>query len=119
MNFSDVLSFIKMEMLMDIDKTNTIDCFAQVGLTEPNGNKKGIKTAVRQMECLLFEDEVYKDYTDVFLTKPPRSIFLPSKKLCRTMIKSVLQCKISKEKFLLKFGLIERAVVWESMLTPL
>lgn len=75
---------------MDLETTNTISSFSSIGLTDPKSDKKGIKLALREMESLLFEDEVYKDIVITSTTKPPKSIFLPSKELCRTMIKAVL-----------------------------
>jgi len=81
-DFEAMDQFVLTEMRLNLDRTNKIMDFEQIGMSDPLTPEKGLDAAIKQINQLIFTDDIYKDM-DVESTKPPKSIFLPKRNICR------------------------------------
>ena len=107
LNLDRMDPLISVVMRRQLSKIKKITSFASIGCYDPTDHKLG-KQARKKLENLVLEDDVYEDRNGA--KRPPKCIFLPDKKLLRTMISEVLTFndKESREEFLMKFGLMPR-----------
>ena len=94
-------------MRIELSRRNKVCSFASIGCCDPS-KEKSHKQALKSMNELMLEDEVYEDMN--IGKRPPKCIFIPDKKMVRIMIKAVLNFKDreSHEAFIMKFGLMEK-----------
>ena len=102
-----------------MDTTNKIKSFEIIGMVDPFMAKKSMQEAIKGAKKIDFNEPVYpkgvmKAKTNLkliesgFRPKPPKTIFLPTKRLLRTMIRAALQFSDEETpQFLLRFGLVE------------
>ena len=105
---------MKFETLMMMDRTNTVATFASIGMIDPYEKpaKDALAKAKKTVDEYLWNNDVYpKDTMKAAhkLLQPPKCIFIPSKKMMRSMVKAVVRKKPDESEFdfLLKFGLVE------------
>ena len=103
---------------MQMDRTNTVSNFSELGMANPFKTKSSLKDAISEVKTFDFLTEVYpsavmKSIMEAIKNKEnvqaPRCIFVPDDKLIRQMQKALLKYahKDSEEIFLLRFGLIK------------
>ena len=76
-------------MRMQIEAKSKIDKFKSMGLSDPFNPSRGLAEAYKYVESLEFGVDVYKGVKNS-KTNPPKSIFVPSKLMCRKMIKAIV-----------------------------
>jgi hypothetical protein len=101
-----------------MDFKNQIDEFEDVGMLNPFETTQSFVKAHETLKYYNFNTEVYPDTVISELLeatkehrniKPPKCIFVPSKKIVRIMIKAMAEfaTRDSQECFLLRFGLLD------------
>jgi hypothetical protein len=104
---------------MNLDFHNFIDTFLDVGMTDPFHSLDSFYEAFGALGKYMFDKDVYSKAIMKALAmafkqgqnsvRPPKCTFLPSEKMCRTMIRALLLLAPyeSKHDFLLRFSLID------------
>jgi hypothetical protein len=106
---------------MQMDRTNTVSNFYELGMSDPTKTKSSLKDALSEVGTFDFYTEVYpssvmKSIIEAVKNKekvqPPKCIFKPDDSLLNQMISAVLKygAKDSEETFLLRFGLFKKGV---------
>ena len=111
-------SIMQVAFRMQMDRTNEVSNFYELGMTDPMKTKKSLKDAYSEVKTFDFFTEVYpasvmKSIMESIKHKekvqPPRCIFMPNKSLLKQMIKGLLKygAKDTEDIFLLRFGLFK------------
>jgi hypothetical protein len=104
-------------MRCDMDTTNTVDTFEEVGMANPWSTKKSFLDALSHVKTFDFYTGVYGEVPEEFKQaisngehiKPPKTRFVPSRTLIRKMMRAVVKYgdQGCQRTFLLRFGLPE------------
>jgi len=99
-----------------MDREHTVNSFEEVGMCNPFKTKKSEKESRQIINTFDFYSEVYPKFIFGAImealanndkVKPPKCVFVPSKKLLRSIIKALIKYwKDDEETILLRFGLI-------------
>ena len=94
--------------MLSLDHVNNITDFISLGMCDPFNPEKGLSEAKEYIDNLTFHHNIYegKILSD---TKPPKTIFIPTKELKRRIIKACIYFGQSepKEAFFMRFGLLD------------
>ena len=111
-------SIMQVAFRMQMDRTNTVSNFYELGMTDPMKTKESLKDALSEVGTFDFFTEVYpssvmksivESIKNQEKVQPPKCIFMPDKSLLKQMIKGLLKygAKDTEDIFLLRFGLFK------------
>lgn len=115
---------VEVKMRMDMDRSNTIGSFEELGMMDPFRPEKSIREAIDLVYTFDFFSEAYppqimepvnqhneEQKFKSNLIKLPNTVFLPSKALWRKIIRAVVKFgeKDDEDTFLLRFALVEKS----------
>lgn len=103
---------------MELDNQNKVNSFEEIGMLNPFHTKKSAIEATMLVKTFDWQTEIYPDQVIRQLleavrtqdkVKPPKTIFIPTKSLCQTMIRALVEFgeKEPLKKLLVRFGLEE------------
>ena len=101
---------------MSMDKKNTVEDFASIGMLDPTEKvKQALEKVDKGIKKFVWNNDVYpKEIMKACIkeNRHPKCIFVPSRRMLRKMVKALLRKKPEESQvdFLLKFGLLDNPI---------
>ena len=106
-----------MDTNSEMDHESRVESFYEVGMVDPFRTKKSLEQTIKEYKKFDFNTEthhkaalkiVYDSLKEGKPIQPPKTVFVPTKKILRQMIRAVAQFgKDNHFRFLLRFALLE------------